>query len=154
MLFNQNNDAERDGLLETIRLAQSVTRELMLEIVFEGCARLPQLNNSGKAAVRIAQLIQASSWIDAAFALIEVELPAWKLRRLAYDDGEWHCSLSRQPNLPVELDDAIEARHEVLPLAILSAFLETRRSSVSREKQTVPQVRSAPAHAICCDNFA
>jgi len=54
----------------------------------------------------------------------------------------------------VELDDAIDAHHEVLPLAILSAFLEARRDSAARKNQTVPQVRSAPAHAVCCDNFA
>ena len=47
-------------------------------------------------------MIQSSSWIDVALALIEI-VPGWKLRRLAYDDGEWHCSLSKQPNLPVEL---------------------------------------------------
>ena len=28
----------------------------------------------------------------AALALVELELPAWKLRRLIYEDGEWLCS--------------------------------------------------------------
>ena len=56
-------------------------------------------------AARIDQLIEARAWNDAALALVELELPAWKLRRLVYEDGEWHCSLSRQPNLPVALED-------------------------------------------------
>ena len=154
MLLHPNDEAAGDRLLETVRLAEAVTPELMSEIVSDACARLPLLNKGGKAAARIAELIQSSSWIDAALALIEIELPGWKLRRLAYDDGEWHCSLSKQPNLPVELDDAIDAHHAVLPLAILSAFLEARRDSAARKTQTVPQVRSAPAHVVCCDNFA
>ena len=115
MLLHPNNEAAGDRLLETVRLAEAVTPELMSEIVSDACARLPLLNKDGKAAARIAELIQSSSWIDAALALIEIELPGWKLRRLVYDEGEWHCSLSQQPNLPVELDDAIDAHHEVLP---------------------------------------
>ena len=48
----------------------------------------------------------------------------------------------------------IDAHHEVLPLAILSAFLEARRDNVARKNQTVPQFQPAPAHVVCCDNFA
>ena len=61
----------------------------------------------------------ARAWNDAALALVELELPAWKLRRLVHENGKWHCSLSRHPNLPVALDDTATASHEVLPLAIL-----------------------------------
>jgi len=92
----------------------------------------------------------------AALALIELELPAWKLRRLVYEDGEWLCSLSSHPNLSVALDDTVDARHEVLPLAILSAFVEARRrASAMRETslQTVPPVRQSSGYAICCGNF-
>jgi len=154
MLLNSNDEAAVDRLLEMVRLAKAITPELMSEIVFDACARLPLLNKGGKPAARIAELIQSSSWIETALALIEIELPGQKLRRLAYDEGEWHCSLSQQPNLPVEIDEAIDAHHDVLPLAILSAFLEARRDSTARKTQTVPQVRSAPAHAVCCDNFS
>src|SRR5665213_1260292 len=92
-----------------------------------------------------------------ALTLIELELPAWKLRRLVYEDGEWFCSLSKQPNLPVALDDTADARHEVLPLAILSAFVEARcTTSAARETSspTVPQVQPTSGIVICCDNFA
>jgi hypothetical protein len=154
MLLHPNDEAAGDRLLETVRLAEAVTPALMSEIVSDACARLPLLNKGGKAAARIAELIQSSSWIDAALALVEIELPGWKLRRLAYDDGEWHCSLTKQPNLPVEIDDAIDARHEVLPLAILSALLDARRNSVARKFKTVPQVQPALANVVCCDNFA
>jgi hypothetical protein len=76
------------------------------------------MKRTGKAA-RIAQLFGGGAWSDAALALIELELPAWKPRRLVYEDGEWHCSLSRHPNLPVALDDTANASHDVLPLAII-----------------------------------
>ena len=101
-------------------------------------------------------MIEAGAWDDAALALIELELPAWKLRRLVYEDGEWFCALSRQPNLPVALDDTVHASHEVLSLAILSAFVEARRrASAMRETslQTVPPVRQSSGYAICCDNL-
>ena len=153
-MLHPNNEVAGDRLLETVRAAEAITPELMSKIASEACARLPLLNKGGKAAARIAELIQSSSWIDAALALIEIELPGWKLRRLVYDEGEWHCSLSRQSNLPVELDDAIDAHHEVLPLAILAAFLDARHISVARQNQTVPQFQPAPAHVVCCDNFA
>ena len=65
----------------------------------------------------IDELIEARAWNDAALTLVELELPAWKQRRLIYEDGKWHCSLSRHPNLPVALDDTATASHEVLPLA-------------------------------------
>ncbi len=154
MLLKPNDEAAVDRVLEAVRLAKVITPELMSEIVSDACARLPLATKGGKSAARIAEMIRCSSWIDAALALIEIELPGRKLRRLAYDDGEWHCSLSQQPNLPVEIDDAIDAHHEVLPLAILSAFLEARCDSAARKTQTVPQVRSAPAHVVCCDNFS
>jgi hypothetical protein len=55
---------------------------------------------------RIHRLVEDKAWTEAALALIEIELPQWKLRRLTCDDGEWFCSLMRHPDLPVELDDA------------------------------------------------
>jgi len=46
------------------------------------------------SAARIDQLIEARAWNDAALALVELELPAWKLRRLVYEDGEWPARFS------------------------------------------------------------
>ena len=98
----------------------------------------------------------AGAWTDSALVLIELELPMWTLRRLAYEGGEWFCSLSRQPNLPLELDDGVDASHDVLALAILRAFVEVRRktSLTGQPTSRVPQLPSVPAGVICCDNFA
>jgi hypothetical protein len=105
------------------RHAHALTPDLISNVIADACTRLPAMKRAGKAA-RIDQLIETGAWDDAALALIELELPAWKLRRLVYEDGEWLCSLSKQPNLPVGLDDTADASHEVLTLAILSACIE------------------------------
>ncbi len=42
---------------------------------------------------------------------MELELPLWQVRRIAYDEGEWHCALSRERELPDWLDAAVEARY-------------------------------------------
>ena len=55
--------------------------------------------------------MQSGAWTDAALALIDLELPQWQVRRIAYDEGEWYCALSRERELPDWLDQSIEARH-------------------------------------------
>jgi hypothetical protein len=88
--------------------------------------------------------------------LLELELPQWKLRRIVYEDGEWHCALSRQPQLPLELDEVAEASHEILPLALLVALLQASRDVAAGATRVtaVPRVILAPGYAVCCDNFA
>jgi hypothetical protein len=101
-------------------------------------------------------LIAAGAWTDAAFALIELELPAWRLRRLVYEDGEWHCALSRQPNFPAMFDDTADASHELMPLAVLRAFLQARRMAeiAPPAVSSVPQIQIDADQIMCCDNFA
>jgi hypothetical protein len=102
------------------------------------------------------RLIETGAWTDAAMALVESELPSWTLRRLVYENGEWFCSLSRQPNMPADLDDSADAAHQVLPLAILRAFVEARRRSkvATDAAPRVPQFQQAADGVVCCDNFA
>ena len=156
MSFHAKEEDRLVRLTEQLRLAPAPSRDLISAVMAEACTRLPVLRSAGKTA-RIDRLIETGAWHDAALTLIELELPAWKLRRLIREDGQWFCSLSKQPNLPVDLDDTADANHEVLALAILGAFLEARiRTSATREirPRTVPQIRSKSGHAICCDNFA
>ena len=156
MLSDPKHQERLDRLTARLRLAPAITSDLIADVVADACTRVQVLHKAGKAA-RIDRLIEAAAWSDVALALIEIELPAWKLRRLIHDDGEWFCSLSQQPDLPVEFDDTADARHDVLALAILSAFIEARRLiSCAREigSPTVPQVGLTAATAICCDNIA
>lgn len=136
--------------------ACSVTTEFLSTIVAATCQRFPSTGASAKTA-RIERLIQSGAWTDAALALIDLELPQWQVRRLAYDDGEWHCALSRQRELPDWLDQPIEAHHADLALAILSAFVEARLASVPPSQTSVlmlPQDANPQYQPICSDNFA
>src|SRR5215471_8437876 len=127
----------------------------MAEVIARACRRLQALHRTAKA--RVSRLIESGAFADATLALLELELPQWKLRRLIYEDGEWHCSLSKHIGLPAELDDMAEATHESLPLAILSAFVEARRHNLTAAQsrpQSTPLVGRTQGYAICCDNFA
>ena len=74
--------------------ALAVTPSLIADIIHQACRRFPSQRQVGKTE-RLQQLIKMGAWTDAALALIELELPQWRVRRLAYDDSEWYCSLSR-----------------------------------------------------------
>jgi hypothetical protein len=143
-------------LAERLRDAYVVTPSLIGEIIREACRRFPSQVQAGKTE-RVEQLIGMSAWTDAALALIELELPQWRVRRLAYDDGEWYCSLSRERELPDWLDQSIEGRHADLALAILSAFVEVQRNSSPSNQTSVPAAgRSASPlyEPLYCENFA
>ena len=146
------------GLQDRLRRAQAVTPDLMAEIA-GACARLAMPGCTAKAA-KIDRLIELEAWTEAALALVELELPQWRLRRLVCEEGYWLCSLSKQWNLPAWLSDDAEARHESLPLAILSTLIEARRGAEALPGpavRSVPQCPQAPAscaEAMCCDNFA
>ena len=135
LLFSEH----RDGLVDRLHDAPAVTADLMSEVIGKPSRRLP---------VRIERLIDSGAWTDAALALLELELPHWQLRRLAYDDGEWHCALSRQRELPDWLDDrSVESHHADLAMAILSAFVDARRKFAPQARPASPprpgrQVRS------------
>jgi hypothetical protein len=155
MLFNPVHEDHLERLSERLRLAGAMTADLFADVTAI-CARLALLAKAGKAGC-LDRLIEADAWTDAALALIALEMPNWKLRRLEYEDGEWVCALSAQPNMPSAVDDTADARHEVLSLAILSAFLDARRKKGALRGNallTAPRFRPVSEHAMCCDNFA
>jgi hypothetical protein len=142
-------------LVDRLREADAATAELMSQVIGETCRRFPSVGQTEKTA-RIERLIGSAAWTDAALALIDLELPLWQVRRIAYDEGEWYCALSRERELPDWLDSSIEARHADLALAILSAFVEAQRIAAPQSKTSVPAVpRDAnPLYEpVCCDNF-
>jgi hypothetical protein len=145
LLFSER----RDGLVDRLHDAPVVSADLISEVIGTSGRRLPS---------RIERLIESDAWTDAALALLELELPNWRLRRLAYDDGEWHCALSRQRELPDWLDDgSVESHHADLALAVLNAFVAAQCKSASVSNATVPTVPrpvSQLYEPVCCDNFA
>lgn len=143
------------SLAERLHIADAMTRPLMLDVITCACRRVPSLGQNEKSA-RLTQLIQAQAWTDAALALLDLELPMWRVRRIAYDEGEWHCALSRERELPDWLDTAVEAHHVDLALALLSAFLEVRALAADVSRPSVPSVRPVldPLYEpVACDNF-
>ena len=152
-LLSEHHDSRE--LEDRLRGAHAVTAELMSNVIDEACWRFPPVRRTGKAA-RIELLIRSGAWTDAALALIELELPQWQIRRIVYDEGEWHCALSRQRELPEWIDQSIEASHADLPLAILMTFVDAQRASTPSIRTSVP---TAPRDAnplyepVCCDNF-
>src|ERR1700693_4693466 len=142
-------------LSDRLRTAHAVTPELMSEIVAAACRRFPSMGQTEKTA-RIERLIGSEAWTDAALALIDLELPLWQVRRIAYDEGEWYCALSRERELPDWLDRSVEAHHADLALAILCAFVDAQRIASPASITSVPAVpRDAnPLYQpVCCDNF-
>jgi hypothetical protein len=154
LLSLQRHDCRQ--LNDRLRNADAVTAELISEVIDETCRRFPSMGQTGKTA-RIERLIGSGAWLDAALALIDLELPQWQVRRIAYDEGEWHCALSRERELPEWLDQSIETRHADLPLAILSAFVDARRASQPSGRTSVPTVARDPNplyEPVLSDNFA
>lgn len=137
-----------------LRHAQALTRPLMLDIM-RTCRGFPSLGRSERTA-HVERLIDAQAWTDAALALMELELPLWQLRRIAYDEGEWHCALSHERELPDWLDAAVEARHANLSLALLAAFVEARALAAEASRPSGPCVGQAldPLYEpAACENF-
>jgi hypothetical protein len=157
MLFAPNQNEQIHALQAQLRRPQAVTRALMeyaLALLGERYSKPPYLAQ----ARRIDTFLQAEAWTDAALALLELELPQWGLRRIAYDDGEWRCCIGKLWPLPEWLDDTVEVGHPVLSLAILDAFLEARTVVPTSTAETPRSVPSVPlprdTEYACCDNFA
>src|ERR1700682_838209 len=136
-LLREHRDPRK--LSDRLRDAHAATADLVAEIIGETCRRFPSVGQTEKTA-KIERLIQTGAWTDAALALIDLELPQWQVRRIAYDEGEWYCALSRERELPDWLDRSIEAHHANLPLAILSAFVDAQRINTPKSRKSVPIV--------------
>ena len=153
MLLDPKHE-ERLGRLEgQLRCAQAVTPELMVQVIAQLCTRFAACGPA--AQTRVSRLIDSGARTEAALALVEFELPKWRLRRLVHEDDEWFCSLSRHPWLPLGLDELAVANHESLPLAVLLAFLQARCADAEGAGRSTsgPHVRSASGYAVCWDNF-
>jgi hypothetical protein len=153
LLPNENHGPIELG--DRLQAAHEVTPELISEVIRVSCRRFRSNGQSGKTA-QIEGLIASGAWTDAALALIDLELPLWQVRRLAYDEGEWYCALSRERELPDWLDQSIEGHHADLALAMLSAFVVARQISAQTIRPSVPAVpcEANPLYGpISCDNY-
>jgi hypothetical protein len=151
-----NNSISLDVLDNALRNAPQPSRELLSKIINGACTRIPALARA-ESVTRVIRLAEMGAWTEATLALIQLELPRWTVRRLIYESGEWLCSLSQEPNMPMALDDCAEASHEVLALAMLCAFLEAcrKRHGAQESVSAVPQVAQPSVdHIMCCENYS
>lgn len=161
MLFHPDRAERLAGLAYRLRTADDVTADLISAIFYEAADAVTAARQTRKVA-QLGKFATAGAWTDAAMALLEMALPRWKLRRLAYDDGEWHCALSPSREIPDWLDNAVEASHPNLPLAILRGLVEAiRRDIAADDPHTAPGPRmslksceTAGLDFVCCDHFA
>ena len=153
MSFALTTECRLDRLARRIRSAREVTPELVEQLI-DVCPRIRLVNRSGEVAGRVAALVEQHAWLDLGLALIRIEMPAWTLRHLIYDNGTWHCSLSQQPNMPLDFDDSVDAEHEALPLAVFAAILQARQRAEPLLMRAAPSAGPIAGNAICCDNFA
>ncbi len=149
MLFRPDRAQRLASIADMLRTGEP-SDELMTSI-----ADVYNRVHSSRESRHIKALIEAGAWIDTALALLAIELPGWKLRRLAYDEGEWHCAISQERELPQWLDDAIETRHTDIAMAILKTVVEGLGAS---EPEQYGALRSAhksleAESLVCCDNF-
>ena len=149
-ILHQNLDARPANLLHN---AETASANLFAEILDGYCPRIRAIMHT-EHAVRFARLVEAGAWTDAALALLALELPQWQMRRLVYDDGEWHCALSDHREMPEWLDDSIEMHHPDMALAILSAAVEAKRQIRMPQIAMGPAAPNACFEHMCCDNFA
>ncbi|MDH6235126.1 hypothetical protein M2281_005748 [Mesorhizobium soli] len=146
-------DMDRTDLARlSTRIAHSdrITPELIRHVMARIGSRGPWFNASNP----VEQFVEAGAWTEAAMAL--AELPDWTLSRLDHEDGEWYCTLVSRWQLPRWMAESVEGRHQVLPLAILSAILAAldqpgRKPSKADDAALLTQGNETP---VCCENYA
>jgi hypothetical protein len=139
---------------ERIRDAPKATTAIVRATIDTICRRFPSIGQSAQTA-RIERLLGANALTEAALALIDLELPQWQVRSIAYDGGEWYCALSRDRELPDWLDQSVESHHQDLALAILAALVEAGAVTAPESRPSVPPSRREANvfFAQMCDNF-
>jgi hypothetical protein len=118
-------------------------------------------DNARRAGAPVAdedfqKLLAAGAWTDAALLLLERMLPAWRVRRIVYDETAWHCALSKTWWRPDWLDESAEHAHRELSVAILGALLEAHRqeSAEPPPRQSAVPTPTSEGRALFCENIS
>jgi len=78
-----------DLLDSKLRCAHVLTVALFRQVVEGAGDRLSIIRRAGKTT-HIERLLEAGACTDAALALIEIEMPNWRIRQLVYENAEWN----------------------------------------------------------------
>lgn len=153
MLFHPDRTEHLTSAADELNRATAPSAALLYAVL--GTADRAKSAGQGRAAAHIAQLIECGAWNEAALELCDLCCPRWKLSRLLYDSGEWHCRLSPHRELPDWLGETIETRHEYLGLAVIKAAVEAARHDAESCERPMPIRLSHPApdNLFVCDDF-
>ena len=143
-------------LRDALFAAPAASAELVsaaLDVMAARCA----LPDRASRTQRVRALIAAHAWTDAALAIAAFD-HGRAVRRLVYEDGEWHCRIASPWAVPDWLDDSIDFSHSVLPLAILGALIDAPQlvPATARAPASVPRSQTVSAGsipAVSCDNY-
>jgi len=80
MTFDPNHEEHLRELQQELHRAHTITPGLMADVIARACPRLQSQHRAATAT--IIRLIESSAFADATLALLELELPQWRLRRL------------------------------------------------------------------------
>lgn len=132
----------------------TLTADLCGDVLTTSCHHLRMAEHT-EQTTQLNRLVEAGARIDAALALIAMELPQWRLRRLIYDGGEWHCALSSHREMPEWLDPSIESHHPDMATAVLDALREVIRTNASPHltKASSQMKRSDNFEPVACENY-
>lgn len=100
---------------------------------------------------RAELLTSAGARLDAALALLDL-MPAWRLRRLVFDGGCWHCSLSRHSAMPDWLDQTVDAQAGDSAVAVITALADLVDSCAVGEGEDMQPIDDG-AERVSCDHF-
>jgi hypothetical protein len=89
MLVARKYENDFDRLERLVRRAAAPSLALIQDVLSHTCTRIQILERAGKAN-NIERLIAAGAWCDVVCALIELEIPAWSIRRLV---RRWRMAL-------------------------------------------------------------
>lgn len=141
------------ALTERVHHAEAASTELLSSVI-EAVSRRTSAEKETWKNERLETLGKAGAFTDAALLLIARDLPQWQLRRLACDDGTWHCALARRGESPDWLNEAVEAHHADMTLALICAYLEAgqqREPEVDIDRS--PRRHTGHFETLCCENF-
>jgi len=90
MSLETKHQAALDALDSALQSAHEPNLDLLAKIISGVCTRISHLSKS-ETLDRLGHLAKIGAWTDAAFALIALELPLCRVRRLVYENGEWRA---------------------------------------------------------------
>src|SRR5262249_44036731 len=134
-----------------LRDACEADARVIAEVIGATCRRFPSLGQSEKTA-RVAQLIAAGAWTDAALALIDLELPLWHIRRLAMTRANGIARCRASASFPIGSINA--SRRGMQTWRSRSSVLSSKPSVSARRKAGPAFPRSAETLATCMKPFA